>query len=138
MTGLLEVPPDWVTLRAETPDGLPVVVLVDRAIVTTAPYEVFTLQVALAVPLGDTRDGLPAETDKEGLRTLEQGMVDLAAGEARLVAVMTLEGIREWVFYARTTEWCRPFVEAGLSVRYLEDPTFSGLLELAGLPGPTG
>jgi hypothetical protein len=134
MTSLLDVPPDWVSLRAETPEGSPVVVLVDRAIATTAPYEVFTLQVAIAVPLGETRDGLPAESDKEGLRTLEQGMVDLAAREARLVAVMTLEGIREWVFYARTTQWCQPFKEAGLSVRYLEDPSYSGLLELAGLP----
>ncbi|MCW2708705.1 MAG: hypothetical protein JWM22_2547 [Frankiales bacterium] len=132
MTNLLEVPPEWVTLRAMTPEGQPVVVLVDRAIATTVPYEVFTLQVAIAVQLGETRDGLPAETDKANLRTLEQGMVDLAAGEARLVAVMTLEGVREWVFYARTTEWCKPFVEAGLSVRYAEDPTFSGLLELAG------
>ena len=132
MTNLLEVPPEWVTLRAKTPEGQPVVVLVDRAIATTVPYEVFTLQVAIAVQLGETGDGLPAETDKANLRTLEQGMVDLAAGEARLVAVMTLEGVREWVFYARTTEWCKPFVEAGLSVRYVEDPTFSGLLELAG------
>jgi hypothetical protein len=132
MTNLLEVPPEWVTLRAQTPEGQPVVVLVDRAIATTVPYEVFTLQVAIAVQLGETRDGLPAETDKANLRTLEQGMVDLAAGEARLVAVMTLEGVREWVFYARTTEWCKPFVDAGLSVRYAEDPTFSGLLELAG------
>ncbi|MCW2674522.1 MAG: hypothetical protein JWP14_3111 [Frankiales bacterium] len=129
---LLEVPPEWVTLRAETPQGRPVEVLIDRAIATTVPYEVFTLQVAIAVPLGETPDGLPAETDKPNLRTLEQGLVDLAAGEARLVAVMTLEGVREWVFYARTTEWCAPFVDAGLSVRYAEDPTFSGLRELAG------
>jgi hypothetical protein len=132
MKRLLDVPPDWVTLRAETPEGNPVVVLVDRAIATTVPYDVFTLQVAIAVPLGQTRDGLPAESDKENLRTLEQGMVDAADGEARLVAVMTLEGIREWMFYARTTEWCRPFIDAGLSVKFEQDPTFSGLLELAG------
>ncbi|MFN2537094.1 MAG: DUF695 domain-containing protein [Mycobacteriales bacterium] len=135
MTNLLDVPPDWVTLRAETPEGNPIVVLIDRAIATTVPYDIFTMQVAIAVPLGETRDGLPAESDKENLRTLEQGMVDMADGEGRLVAVMTLEGIREWMFYARTTEWCRPFVEAGLSVKYAEDPTFSGLLELSGAAG---
>jgi hypothetical protein len=134
MTSLLEAPADWVTLRAETPEGLPVVVLIDRAIATTVPYDVFTLQVAIAVPLGVTRDGLPAESDQDNLRALEQGMVDAAAGEARLVAVMTLEGVREWMFYARTTEWCRPFIDAGLSVKYAEDATFSGLLELAGTP----
>ena len=48
-TGLLDVPPQWVTLRTVTEQGLPIVVLVDQAIVTTAPYEVFTQQVAVAV-----------------------------------------------------------------------------------------
>lgn len=135
MTGLLEVAADWVTLRAETPEGNPVEVLVDRGVVTQVPFEVFTLQLAIAVPLGETRDGLPAESDQENLRTLEQGMVDMASGEARLVARMTLEGVREWMFYARTTEWATPFVQAGLSVKYAEDPQFLGLLELAGAQG---
>jgi len=135
MTGLMEVAADWVTLRADTPEGNPVEVLVDRGVVQQVPYDVFTLQVAIAVPLGETRDGLPAETDVENLRTLEQGMVDMASGEGRLVARMTLEGVREWVFYARTTEWCRPFADAGLSVKWAEDPEFMGLLELAGAAG---
>jgi hypothetical protein len=90
------------------------------------------MQVAIACSLGATRDGLPAESDKANLKTLEQGMVDAAAGEARLVARTTLEGVREWLFYARTTEWTHPFIEGGLSVKAGEDPTFSGLLELAG------
>jgi hypothetical protein len=132
MTNLLEVPADWVTLRAETPEGHPLVVTLDRAIATTAPYDVFTMQVSIGVSLGETSDGLPAESDKANLRTLEQGIVDAAAGEARLVAVMTLEGVREWVLYARTTAWTHAFIEGGMSVRAGEDPTFSGLLELAG------
>ena len=131
-TGLLAVPPQWVTLRTETDEGKPIVVLVDRAIATTAPYEVFTLQVGVAVPLGDTADGLPAEADKPGLKELEQHLVDAAAGEARLVAVMTLEGVREWMLYARTTAWAQPFLEAGISVQVGEDPTYQGLRELSG------
>lgn len=131
-TGLLAVAPDWVTVRAETAEGKPIVVLLDRAVVSTAPYEVFTLQVAVAVPLGDTADGLPAESDKPGLRELEQHLVDAAAGEARLVAVLTLEGVREWMLYARTSAWARPFLEAGISVVVGEDPTYQGLRELAG------
>ena len=134
MTSLLDVAADWVTLRAQTPEGNPVEVLVDRGVVARVPFEEFTQQVAIAVPLGETRDGLPAESDKQNLRTLEQGMVDLAAGEGRLVARMTLEGVREWMFYVRSTEWCRPFLEAGLSVKTADDPQFSGLLELAGSP----
>ena len=129
--GLLDVPADWVTLRAQTEQGLPIVVLVDRGVVQTAPHEVFTLQVAVAVQLGQTRDGQPAETDKDNLRRLEQQLVDAAAGEARLVAVMTLEGVREWVLYARTTAWAQPFLEAGISVMVGEDPTYAGLRELA-------
>ena len=135
-TGLLAVPADWVTLRAETEAGQPIVVLVDRAVATTAPYELFTLQVALAVPLGSTPDGLPAEADKPGLRQLEQHLVNAAEGEARLVAVLTLEGMREWMLYARSTAWTQPFLEAGLSVQVGEDPEFAGLRELAS--GPAG
>jgi hypothetical protein len=129
---LLSLPPDWVTLRAETDEGLPIVVLVDRAIATTAPYAGYPVQVAVAVALGQTDDGLPAEPDKDRLRTLEQALVDAAAGEARLVAVMTLEGVREWMLYARSTAWAEPFVAAGISVQAAEDPGYQGLFELAG------
>ena len=38
MADLLVVPAQWVTLRAQTEEGLPVVVLVDQAVDTTAPY----------------------------------------------------------------------------------------------------
>ncbi len=132
MPSLLDVIADWVTLRAETDEGKPIVVLLDRAIATTAPYEEFTQQIAVAVPLSPTPDGQPAEQDHDRLRELEQHLVDAAAGEARLVAVMTLEGLREWMLYARSTAWARPFLEAGVSVQAGDDPGYVGLLELAG------
>lgn len=132
MTSLLDPAPDWVTLRATTEEGAPVVVLVDRAIATTAPYDGFGTQVAVAVTYGSTEDGLPGEQDREGLRTVEQSVVDAAAGEGRLVAVMTLEGVREWVLYARSTGWVEPFRAAGLSVVVTDDPAYAGLQELAG------
>lgn len=129
---LLDVPADWVTLRAETEEGLPIVVLLDRAVVTSAPHEGFPLQIAVAVSLGQTRDGLPAETDRANLRQIEQTVVDAAAGQARLCAVMTLEGVREWVLYGRSSDWAEPFVEGGLSVLVGEDPSYDGLRALAG------
>jgi hypothetical protein len=129
---LLDVAPDWVTVRAETDSGNPIVVLLDRAIATSAPYPEFTQQVAVAVPLEETPDGQPSKADQKRLRELEQHLVDAAAGEARLVAVMTLEGLREWMLYARSTAWALPFVEAGLSVQAGDDPGYVGLLELAG------
>lgn len=132
MSELREVPSDWVTLRTTTEDGHPIVVLLDRAIATTAPYPEFTWQVAVAVPLSATADGQPEASDVARLKDLEQQLVDAAAHEARLVAVMTLEGLREWMFYARTTDWALPFSRAGISVQAGEDPTYHGLLELAG------
>ena len=129
---LLAVPPDWVTLRSATEGGAPLVVLVDRAIATTAPYTAFATQVGVAVQYAATNDGLPPAEELDQLKALEQAVVDAAAGQARLVAVMTLEGVREWVLYARSTDWATPFVDAGLSVVVGEDPTWQGLKELAG------
>jgi hypothetical protein len=131
-SGLLDIPADWVTLRTETEDGKPIVVLIDRAVATTAPYQEFVTQVGVAVQFEDTPDGLPAEDDQPGLKALEQAVVDAAAGAGRLVAVMTLEGVREWMLYARTTEWTTPFAQAGLSVVVGTDPTWQGLKELSG------
>ncbi|MCU1596032.1 MAG: hypothetical protein JWO12_3424 [Frankiales bacterium] len=131
-TDLLALAPDWVTLRSATEDGSPIVVLVDRAVASAAPFADFPLQYGVAVQYGDTPDGLPTDTELPSLRALEQRLVDAAAGQARLVAVMTLEGVREWVLYAKSTEWALPFVDAGLSVVSGEDPTWHGLRELSG------
>ncbi|MGB8651704.1 MAG: DUF695 domain-containing protein [Mycobacteriales bacterium] len=133
-TGLLDVLADWVTLRAQGTDGRPVVVLVDRAVATTAPYADHPTQVAVAVPFGPTADGQPGDADTARLRELEQQLVDAAAGHGRLVAVMTLDGVREWVLYARSTDWADPFVQAGISVLVGDDPTWAGLAELTGAP----
>lgn len=129
---LLDLPADWVTLRAVGDGGLPLVVLVDRAVAVSAPHDGFGTQVAVAVQYGQTPDGQPAPEQHEGLRTLEQALVDAGAGQARLVAVMTLEGVREWVLYARDAAWASPFAEAGLSVVVSEDPGWTGLAELTG------
>ncbi len=131
-TGLLAVPPDWVTLRTATEEGQPIVVLLDRAVATTAPYEEFTTQVGVAVTYAQTADGLPAAEQLPQLKAVEQAVVDAAAGEGRLVAVMTLDGVREWVLYARSTAWSLPFVDAGISVVAGDDPTWHGLRELSG------
>lgn len=133
MTDLTAVPAQWVTLRALTEEGRPIVVLVDQALATTAPYADRPLQVAIAVPLGATEDGLPAPADVPALQELEQHLVDAAAAEGRLVAVMTLEGVREWMFYARSSDWADDVRGRGLSVVVHEDPTWHGLQELAGL-----
>ena len=132
MTDLLDVPAQWVTLRTETEDGMPVVVLVDQAVATTAPYADHPVQVAVGVPYSAGEDGLPVPDDLPRLKEMEQHLVDAAAGRARLVAVMTLEGVREWTFYARDTGWVGPLKEVGLSVLETDDPSYQGLRELSG------
>ena len=133
MTDLLAVPAQWVTLRTATEEGLPVVVLVDQAVVTTCPYGDHTVQVAVGVPYQAGDDGLPATEELPRLKEMEQHLVNAAVGQGRLVAVMTLEGVREWTFYARGTGWTEPLKAVGLSVLETEDPSYQGLRELAGL-----
>jgi hypothetical protein len=67
------------------------------------------------------------------LRELEQRLVDAAAGQARLVAVLTLEGVREWTFYGATSGWAQPLRDEGISLVETVDPAYHGLLELSGL-----
>ncbi len=129
---LQDLDPEWVTLRAQTDAGLPIVILVDRAAAVGAPWPEAPLQVGVAVPLAVTSDGLPDPSEHATLRAFEQRLVDAAVGEARLVAVMTLEGIREWILYARTSDWSTPFAEQGVSVVVTDDPAWNGLRELTG------
>jgi hypothetical protein len=132
---LIDAAADWVTVRDVTPEGQPIVVLLDRAVVAGAPWEGFPTQVAVAVLLAATPDGLPSAEEQPRLKALEQSLVDAATGQARLVGVMTLEGVREWIFYGRSTDWTGPYREAGISVVVTDDPSYGGLLELAGAPG---
>ena len=131
MTELLEVLAEWVTLRTAS-DDQPIVVLLDRGVASTAPYPGWSVQVGIAVTYGETPDGQPLAEHRDQLRALEQVVVDAAAGQARLVAVMTLEGVREWMLYARDADWTKDFAEAGLSVMVTEDPAWTGLKELSG------
>ena len=133
MADLLAVPAQWVTLRTETEDGLPVVVLVDQAVATTAPYGEHPVQVAVGVPYAADEAGLPTAEDVPRLKQVEQHLVDAATGNARLVAVMTLEGVREWTFYGRDASWAEPLRAGGISVLEVEDPSYQGLRELSGL-----
>ena len=133
MSELLHLDPQWVTLRAVTDDGLPVVVVVDQAVALTCPHPDHPVQVAVGVSFTAGDDGLPAGPDAERLKEVEQRLVDAAVGAARLVAVMTLDGVREWTFYGAAGDWAGPVREAGLSVLVTDDPAYQGLRELAGL-----
>lgn len=141
MTELPSLPPRWVTLRERTPEGLPAVTIIDEAVAASAPWSGWGLQVALGVQLELPDDqGQPGLTERPALRAFEQAYVDALGGHARLVATVTLDGIRELVAYTRDVGWLERWQDdlpEGLDshdweMHVLEDPTWTGLRELAG------
>ena len=85
------------------------------------------------MPFSADGSGLPVAEEVPRLKQVEQHLVDAAAGRARLVAVMTLEGVREWTFYGRDAAWADPLRESGVSVLATDDPSYQVLRELSGL-----
>ena len=145
MAELLDVPPRWVTLRAQTPEGNPVVMLIDEAVALTAPYVGFGLLVGVGVQLHEPDpQGQPTQGEKPVLRGFEQGLVDSMGGAARLVASVTVGGVREYLVYARDTDWMEPWRETvpepmtshSFGVQVAEDEGWHGLRELCGLEPP--
>lgn len=141
MTELLDLPARWVTLRERTPEDLPAVTLVDDAVAQQAPWSGWGLQVALGVQLElPDAQGQPGLTEQPALRAFEQAYVDALDGHARLVATVTLDGIRELVAYAKDVAWLERWQDElpdGLDgydweMHVLEDPRWTALRELAG------
>jgi hypothetical protein len=145
MAHLLSVPPRWMTLRAVTEEGRPVVVLIDEAVALSAPYDGFGVQVGLGLQLGTAGlDGLPGPQEKDALRAFEQTMVDAIGSTGRLVASITMQGVREYLIYASTTSWAQEWAQTppegmrshtyGLQAG--EDPHWHGLRQMAGIETP--
>lgn len=141
---LAAVAPRWVTLTA-TSDGLPAITLVDEAVALAAPFASHPVQIGVGVHLNlpDER-GQPGLTERPTLRRLEQCLVDAFGGHARLVSTLTLQGIREYVAYATSADFLAAWKDApppGLDshevqVMVMDDPTWKGLREIAGLLEP--
>lgn len=149
---LLVVQPRWVTLEgeftdpeAEQPRLLRTVTLLDEAVALGAPFEEFGLQVGVGVQLHEVDEtGQPAPDEKARLRSFQAGLVQALGDQGRLVAALTVDGVREYVAYVRSTDVLVPWQEAppaGMDthdwqVQVLEDPTWLGLREIAGLLQP--
>lgn len=138
----------WVTLKGEYVEegqAKRAVTLIDEAVALGAPFAGFGLQVGLGVALRDPDDaGQPSAAERPALRAFEQALVQELGAAGRIVASMTVDGLREYVAYVRGTEvlltW-RDAVPAGMrshdfEVQVLEDPSWLGLRELAGLLQP--
>ncbi|MCW2607751.1 MAG: hypothetical protein JWO60_2444 [Frankiales bacterium] len=149
---LLVVQPRWVTLEGEftdpeaaEPRPLRAVTLLDEAVALGAPFEEFPLQVGLGVHLQEVDDtGQPTPAEKAVLREFQTAVVQALGDQGRVVAALTVDGVREYVAYLRSTDVLVPWQDAppaGMDTRdwqvqVLEDPTWLGLREIAGLLQP--
>ena len=143
---LLSLPPRWVTLRGEPDGGGPVAVtLLDEAVALAAPFPDFGLQVGIGVVLQQPDEtGQVSAQERPALKAFEHGLVHALGPAGRLVAVLTVDGVREYVAYVRDVAVLQPWREeppAGMTshdwqVQVLQDPRWLGLREIAGLLQP--
>ena len=139
---LFDVSPDWVQL-VDDEESLTVVEL-DDAVVERAPWAGFPVQVAIALAVQDPDPtGQPYDEEHEQLRAYEEHLVVALGQQGRLVASITMDGVRELVGYLRAPAvveaWEHDPPEGVGSheavVTLMDDPGWLGLREIAGLLG---
>ena len=139
---LLAVPSAWVQLLDDT-DGLTVLEL-DEAVVDAAPWAGFGVQLAVSVTVQEPDlAGQPYDQEHVALGALQWALEQALEGHGRLVASITLDGVRELVAYvdsialvqAWRTQPPEGFASHDVQVQLLEDPQWRGLREIAGQLG---
>ena len=142
MSDLQDVPPDWVQLVAE--EGDLTVVELDDAVVDGAPWPGWPVQLALAVTVLDPDpEGQPYDDEHEALLAWQQALEDALGDQGRLVATITMGGVREYVAYLRSTDVIAPWEQEPppalgtheVQVTVMADPGWLGLREIAGVLG---
>ena len=137
---LLDVAASWTQL-VDDEDGL-VVVELDDAVADGAPWAGFGVQLVVTVTLADPDpDGQPYDEEHAELGRWRAALVAALGQQGRLVATITYDGVREHVAYLRSPEVVQAWRDApppGLGsheaqVAVVEDPTWLGLREIAGL-----
>lgn len=142
MTDLLAASPRWVQLLDDE-QGLTVLEL-DEGAVDGAPWAGFGVQLTVSVDLQDPDEqGQPYAEEHEVLAAFRRVLEQALNGHGRVVATITMDGVREHVAYVRSDDvvaaW-RDAPPAGFGthdaqVQLLEDPRWLGLREIAGLLG---
>ena len=142
MKDLRQQPADWVQLLDEQ-DGLTVVDL-DDAAADGAPWDGFGVPLAVAVHVArPDPTGQPYDDEHAALLAWQDALVAALGDEGRLVATITMGGVREFVAYLRSPDvvlaWqAAPPPALGTyeaDVELLPDPGWLGLREIAGLLG---
>lgn len=136
----MSVPAAWVQL-VDDEQGL-VVVELDEAAAEGAPWPGLGVQLVVTVTLQDPDpDGQPYDVEHAQLAQWRAALERALGPDGRLVATLTADGEREHVAYLRSADVVTAWRDApppGLGshdahVAVVEDPTWRGLREIAGL-----
>ena len=137
---LRRVAPRWVQL-VDDQDGLAVVEL-DDAAADGAPWPDFPLQLAVALALHDPDPtGQPYAGEHAELVAWQAALEAALGDDGRVVATITMDGVRELVGYLTSADVVASWDDAppeGLASHAAEvdlvvDPRWRGLREIAGL-----
>ena len=142
---LLQVTPVWVQLLDEGASAGRLTVLeLDDAVVAGAPYDDFGVQLSVSVALHDPdHEGQPYDDEQAVLGGLRRALDAALTGQGRVVATITMGGVRELIAYVRTAAVVQAWQHSppagfgthDLEFALLEDPGWLGLREIAGLLG---
>jgi hypothetical protein len=142
MTGLLDAPSAWVQLLDDD-EGLTVLEL-DEAVVGTAPWEGFGVQLTVSVALLDPdAQGQPRADERAALTSFRDSLDAALAGQGRVVATITMDGVREHIAHVSSSAVVEGWQQAppqgfgshDAQVQLIDDPEWQGLREIAGLLG---
>lgn len=142
---LMHVTPSWVQLLDDEDAEQLTVLELDEAVAEGAPWPGYGTQLGVSAVLHDPDpQGQPYDDEHATLALLRSALEQALGTGGRLVATITLDGVREHVAYVRSPEvveaWRTSppegFGSHELEVQLLEDPEWLGLREIAGLLGP--
>lgn len=134
--------PDWVQL-VDDEDVLTVVEL-DDALVDGAPWDGLGVQLAVALAVQDPDPtGQPYDEEHGLLLAWQAALAETLGDDGRVVATITMDGVREIVAYVRSFDVVAPweaapppaFASHEAQVSLVEDPAWLGLREIAGVLG---
>lgn len=132
--------PAWVQLVDDS-EGLTVLEL-DEALVDGAPWPGLGTQIGISVALhAPDPAGQPYDDEHAVLLTLTDTIVRALGEDGRLVATITMDGVRELVAYVRAPAVVQAWQSTppdglgshDLEITLLEDPAWLGLREIAGV-----
>ena len=99
----------WSILRGEH-DGRPILVRLNTGARAIAGSDAYGIRVGVAIPFRQpTPEGMPDTSESAELLTIEDALIEQSSAHAVLVAILTTNGMREFVFYTGDGDWIPEF-----------------------------